>query len=325
MSETAFIGQGLDTSSHGVAPASALERGSTSFAAAARLLGPRARESAALLYAWCRYCDDVVDGQVLGGLQRASSIPAQARVEGIRAGTLAALAGRARPGTVFAGLQTVVARHVIPACFPMDLIDGFGMDADGRRYETLGDTVAYAYRVAGSVGVMMAHVLGVRDLPTLRRACDLGIGFQLSNIARDVVEDAKADRVYLPGAWLRDAGIPSGEVADPRHRDALATVVTRLLDEAEPYYASAREGIGRLPLRAACAIGAARAIYHEIGVIVRASGARAWETRATTCRARKLVLAAQGCAVAVAARVPTAVRRSLPREGLFTPIALREA
>ncbi len=96
------------------------------------------------------------------------------------------------------------------------LLEGFAWDAAGRRYDTLDDLLDYAARVAGAVGAMMAVLMGVRDPALLARACDLGVAMQLTNIARDVGEDARAGRLYLPLAWLREAGIdPDAFLADP--------------------------------------------------------------------------------------------------------------
>ena len=191
------------------------------------------------------------------------------------------------------------------------------MDVQGRRYETLEDTLLYAYHVAGVVGVMMAQVMGVRDLATLERACDLGLAFQLTNIARDVVEDARNGRLYLPAAWLREAGMAADPraVADPACRDRVAIVVLRLLDVAEVYYRSARFGLARLPLRSAWAIAAARGVYREIGRIVRRRGARAWDARAAAPAPRKLALLLRGALVALASRWPA---RPPSRAGLWT-------
>jgi phytoene synthase len=139
----------------------------------------------------------------------------------------------------------------------------------------------------------MALVMGVApdDLPTLRRAQDLGLAFQLTNISRDVVEDAANGRIYLPAAWLAEAGIPEAQIAAPEHRAALFRVTERLLDIAEPYYASAIAGLPALSFRSAIAIAAARGVYREIGVIVRKRGPAAWDTRASTSTAEKAWLA----------------------------------
>jgi phytoene synthase len=137
----------------------------------------------------------------------------------------------------------------------------------------------------------------------LDRACDLGLAFQLTNIARDIVEDAGMGRCYVPAAWLLDAGIPAGEIALPRHRAALARVAARLVDHAEAYYDSATAGIAALPLRSSWAIATARNVYREIGIVVKRRGAHAWDERAGTTKAQKLWLLAKGGAQALASRV----------------------
>ena len=165
----------------------AIDKGSASFAAAARMFDRRTRTSVVLLYAWCRHCDDEIDGQVLGhGAVGIDPVLAGEKLDELRLRTAAALAGEPQTDPVFTAFQRVAMRHGIPADEAMDLLQGFEMDVVGRRYDTLEDTLDYAYHVAGVVGVMMARIMGVDDAPTLRRAQDLGLAFQLTNIARDV-------------------------------------------------------------------------------------------------------------------------------------------
>src|SRR5262249_48112165 len=135
------------------------------------------------------------------------------------------------------------------------------------------------YRVAGTVGLMMVHVMGVSDDKALKNAASLGIAMQLTNIARDVMEDAAMDRVYLPGVWLEEAGVPRESVADRRFRPLVTQVVSRLVKSAEGYYREGNEGIKYLPLRAALAVAMASRIYSRIGKLVKKRGARAWENR----------------------------------------------
>lgn len=281
-----------------------LAAGSTSFAAAARLLDPATRQSAALLYAWCRYCDDVVDGQTLGHDASISGGGAAGRLTGLQEATRAALDGRPPPAPPFQALAAVAARHSLPPSLPMAHLEGFRCDVDGRRYETLDELLVYCWGVAGVVGIMMARIMGVRDNDTLDRAADLGLAFQLTNIARDIAEDAGVGRIYLPLSWLRKAGVPAQTVslADPVHRGAVRELTARLVFAAEPFYRSALVGIGRLPIRSAVAIGAARAIYREIGrKVVRRRDAE-WEARAVTSGYDKLTLASTGAGQALVAR-----------------------
>ena len=268
-----------------------IEKGSKSFAAAARLFDPATRGRAYMLYAWCRHCDDETDDQELGFHGSELSIEeGRARVERLRESTTRALSGEPTDDPIFAGLQRVVADCEIPHRYPMDHLDGFVMDVEGREYRTLADTVEYCYHVAGVVGVMMAHIMGVRDEPTLDRATDLGLAFQLTNICRDVVEDAEVGRVYLPLDLLASAGVPAGELTAPEHRDRLFEVVRRVLSEADRYYQSAWLGISQLPPRSAWAVAAANAVYGDIGRQILARGPRAWDTRTSTSKARKIAL-----------------------------------
>ncbi|NNM72699.1 phytoene/squalene synthase family protein [Enterovirga aerilata] len=293
-----------------------IARGSKSFAAAARLFDRPTRESAVMLYAWCRHCDDVVDDQEFGfSAREGASREPQARLAELEARTCSALAGEPQTVPAFAALQEVARRHGIPERYPLQHLAGFRMDLEERRYGTIEDTLDYAYHVAGVVGVMMAHIMGVRDPAVLDRASDLGIAFQLTNIARDIVDDAATGRTYLPAAWLREAGIPPGEVAEPRHRAALAKVAARLIDLAEPYYASARIGVAALPPRSAWAIATAHGVYRQIGIEVRRRGARAWDARVSTSKLQKLGQVVRGGATALMTRI--ASPGPAPRRGLY--------
>lgn len=290
-----------------------IEAGSRSFATAARLFDPATRRSAVMLYAWCRYCDDVVDGQTLGfactpDAERQRPDGYQ-RLTELRDLTRRAYAGEPMTLPAFAAFQEVVQRHAIAERYPQQHLDGFAMDIEGERYETLDDTLRYCYGVAGVVGIMMARIMGVEEKTSLDRACDLGLAFQLTNIARDIVEDAGMNRCYLPAAWLREAGIPENELAEPQHRPALARLAARLIEAAEPYYQSARGGLEALPLRSAWAIATAHGVYREIGVKIRALGPHAWEARVATGKADKLRLLSHGAWLALNSRGETPAPR----------------
>ncbi len=299
------------------AAARTIAHGSKSFALAARLFDPPTRARAVLLYAWCRHCDDVVDEQSLGMGFLARAASPQARVDKLREDTLQALAGRPTNDLPFQALARFAEETGLPARYPLEHLDGFAMDAADRRYRSLSDTLEYSYHVAGVVGVMMAIAMGVAptDRPVLERAADLGLAFQLANIVRDVAEDAARGRCYLPDAWLAETNIPAGELARPEHRQALAKVAARLVDEAALYRASARYGTAALPFRSAWAVLAAAEIYGAIGDKVRVAGPRAWHTRQSTTWWEKLRLIA-------AARAQAARRLTLgpppSRAGLWT-------
>lgn len=292
--------------------AETIQAGSKSFATAARLFDETTRQSATLLYAWCRHCDDLIDGQELGyGQQQGDRTEAPDQLALLEQATRLACAGQPGDDPVFVGLSEVVRRHGIAEHYLFEHLAGFRMDVEDCHYATLEDTLAYCWRVAGVVGVMMAMVMGNRNPATIDRACDLGMAFQLTNIARDVVEDAAIGRIYLPANWLAEEGIRSrDDVLNPAHRAALGRVAARLVDAADPYYRSAVGGIGELPLRSAWSIATARGVYRDIGRKVKAHGAHAWDTRVSTTRMDKLWFLARGAAVAVAAHGITPPPRS---------------
>lgn len=302
-----------------------IERGSRSFAAAARLFARDTRHDAYMLYAWCRHCDDVIDGQDFGfrGVDAQSHRACASRLAELREKTLAALSGKAEE-PVFQALGHVARKHHIPSRHPLELLDGFAMDVDGRHYRTIEDTLEYCYHVAGVVGVMMAMIMDARRRSTLLRACDLGLGFQLTNIARDVIEDARDGRVYLPADWLSQEGVPLDRVADPAYRHSVARVVSRLLDLADDYYVSAGQGIADLPLRSAWTIAAASRIYRAIGRDVQARGVHAWDQRVSTGRLRKLGSLSLGGLDAIGVHAMAAIRPVQPRAQLWTKPGLIE-
>jgi phytoene synthase len=169
------------------------------------------------------------------------------------------------------------------------LLEGFEWDASGFKYDTLEDLCAYAARVAGTVGAMMALLMGVRSRAAVARACDLGVAMQLSNIARDVGEDARMGRLYLPRQWMAEAGIDADVwLLDPQFTPALASVVQRLLRAADELYARAAAGVACLPVSCRPGINAARLLYAQIGLEVERRGLNSVDSRAVVSRWRKI-------------------------------------
>ncbi len=298
--------------------AAAIRTGSYSFHAASRLLPAAVRDSALALYAFCRLADDAVDleahdaagraatpsplgGEGRGGGAARPHAESSEQAHGARA--LAVTGLRRRLERIYEGrpesraadraLAWVVERHALPRALPEALLEGLAWDAAGRRYATLAELRAYAARVAGSVGAMMAVLMGARSAAQLARATDLGTAMQLTNIARDIGEDARAGRIYLPLDWLAAAGVdPDRLLADPRPTAALAALTERLLAEAGRLYARADPGIARLPLACRPAIFAASLIYAAIGDEIARAGHDSVTRRARTSGRTKAALAA---------------------------------
>ena len=263
--------------------------GSKSFGMASRLLPRRERENAWLLYAWCRACDDITDGQELGFYLSAHPPVSTDLWEQTRR----ALRTDAAVPLAFASLREVHRDAGLPVRYIEDHLCGFDLDRAGWRPQTAEDLIGYCYHVAGTVGCLMARIMGIspQDADTLARASDLGIAFQLDNIARDIVEDARHGRCYIPADWLSGADIEEAALAEPEHRPKLADLARELRALATRYYGSARVGAARLPWRSRNAILAACNIYGAIGETVVRRGALAWDDRITTTRVDKLVAA----------------------------------
>lgn len=287
-----------------------IARGSKSFAAASTLFDKATRERAWLLYAWCRACDDMVDGQDHGhGMSRVDD--PLARVAEARALTRAALAGETTGQMAFDAFGLVARETGLPARFAEDLIDGFQLDAEEWQPRSEADLYRYCYHVAGAVGCMMAVVMGVdpADEDTLDRACDLGLAFQLANIARDIEEDDRVGRCYLPQEWLAEMDVPPGQHMKPPFRDRLVVLARRLAARAACHEESARVGAKRLSPRSAWAVLAAAGIYGGIAREVARRGPAAWDHRVTTSKAAKLGwIARAGVQAARRGAIPEAPR-----------------
>ncbi|BAM91902.1 phytoene synthase [Bradyrhizobium oligotrophicum S58] len=267
-----------------------LRGGSKTFFAASKVLPRAVGDPAIALYAFCREADDAVDGPG----RRVDAIEVlHERLDRI-------YDGAPDDSPVDRALAGVVAQFAIPRALPEALLEGLAWDAQGRRHETLSDVLAYAVRVAGTVGVMMSLLMHRRAPETIGRACDLGIAMQLTNIARDVGEDARAGRLYLPRQWLREAGLDVDTwLVAPFFDDRIGRVTARLLAVADVFYARAAAGIGDLPWACRPGIHAARLIYADIGREVARAEFDSLSQRAFVSTARKLQLLGKAALVSL--------------------------
>jgi len=258
--------------------AALLRGGSRTFFAASLVLPKDVSAAAIGLYAFCRVADDAIDqgadrGQALKDLH--------ARLDGI-------YAGAPHDNAADRAFADTAMRHGIPKVLPEALLEGFEWDSLNRRYESITELYAYGTRVAGTVGAMMAMVMGVRSRALLARACDLGVAMQLTNIARDVGEDARCGRLYLPQDWMRAAGLDPDEwLANPVFNDPLRSVIQRVLHAADALYRRADAGLARLPAGCRPGMFAARLLYAEIGHEVARRGYDSVSRRAVVPWQRK--------------------------------------
>ena len=234
----------------------AIREGSYSFHAASKLLPGDVRDAALALYAFCRVADDEVD---FGTHKPSAVLALRDRLE-------LAYAGRPKDAPADRAFASLIADYDMPRALPEALLEGLAWDGMERRYASLSDLRSYSARVASAVGAMMCVLMRVREPNALARACDLGVAMQLTNIARDVGEDARAGRLYLPTDWLEEAGIDSAEfLANPRATPEIRAMVRRLLAEADRLYHRSEAGVKGLPIAARPGIFAARHCYDAIG------------------------------------------------------------
>lgn len=257
----------------------AIRHGSLSFHAASKLLPAKVRDPALALYAFCRLADDEVDE---GDYQAGAVFRLQDRLD-------AAYAGKPHNAPEDRAFAAIIEDFEMPRALPEALLEGLAWDAAERRYDTLSGVRDYSARVASAVGAMMCVLMRVRDPDALARACDLGVAMQLTNIARDVGEDARMGRIYLPLDWLAKAGIdPVNFTRETLPTDDVRRMVKRLLAEADRLYLRSEAGIDVLPLQARTGIWAARLIYAGIGKQLRKQGFDSISMRARTSGAQKL-------------------------------------
>ncbi|KQI70245.1 phytoene synthase [Loktanella sp. 3ANDIMAR09] len=278
-----------------------IRTGSLSFHAASKLLPANVRDPALALYAFCRLADDEVDE---GNNKTAAVLRLRDRLD-------LAYAGRPLDAPEDRAFAAIIAEYDMPRALPDALLEGLAWDAQERRYATLSDVRAYSARVASAVGAMMCVLMRVRCADTLARACDLGVAMQLTNIARDVGEDARAGRIYLPTDWLAGHDMDADAfLADPRPTPQVRAMTKALLREADHLYRRSEAGISGLPRQARLGIWAARLIYAGIGGQVTRQGYDSIGQRAHTSRAQKLVWIGQAGVRALGAGV-------MPRSALI--------
>lgn len=284
-----------------------LAANSRSFSLSALLLPRAAQDHAAALYAYCRRVDDAIDLR--------PQPEQEAALARLHRDLAAVYAGQPAQSAELLAFRALVETRRIPVAYPHALLLGMGMDVRGARYASLDQLLLYCHRVAAVVGLMMCHVLGVRRDSALVQAAQLGIAMQLTNICRDVAEDAALGRSYLPSDWLNDAASFDPERSSDRGpRAGVQRVIHRLLAEADRYYEAARQGIPALPFRAGLAVRAALHLYRALGGELRLRDCDPARGRAVVPRAKQLWLVARAVLEQVAS-LPLIVAERL-RHGL---------
>ncbi|NBB78708.1 MAG: squalene/phytoene synthase family protein [Verrucomicrobia bacterium] len=292
----------MDTSA---SPKDLFRRNSRSFSLAARFFSPDDQMAVARLYQFCRYLDDLADDTTTGDQTRLN-----------RARERLTNPNTAPADSVEFDFIALSEERSIPLGPALDLIDALHADCGERSIRDEAGLIQFAYGVAGTVGRMMRHVIDARDERADAFAIDLGIGLQLSNVIRDVAEDAQRGRYYLPAAWVEPETIRRAMGGEAGATAAVDTAVQRTHDLAEDYYQSARRGFVYIPERNRRVIFLAAAFYQAIGQKVVRQSPGGWRQRTVVGPLAKL---------AILLRAPVAYRRWKRLDWLPNPEPLHDA
>lgn len=264
-------------------PQQILARHGKSFYWASKFLGVALADRAARLYQFCRYVDDLADGDLPDRQESLEDIRARLAGEAISA------------GPEIEAFMVLANSTNIPLSAATELLDGMLMDQHPMAVADEAELLRYCHAVAGTVGLMMCRVLNCKEPRADSFAIDLGIAMQLTNISRDVLEDAKMSRRYLPASW---ANFTPAQIAEARLdcRQPVAEGIERLLDLAETYYASALLGLRLLPFRSRFAIAIALRVYRQIGWVLRRRKLAWWRGRVMVSAGEKVVLSLRSVA-----------------------------
>ena len=278
------------------APKQVLARHGKSFYWASKFLGIELADRAARLYQFCRYVDDLADGDLP---DRPESL------EDIRA----RLAGKEiAAGPEIEAFIALANSNNIPLSAASELLDGMLSDQNPTAVADEAELLRYCHAVAGTVGLMMCRVLNCEEPRADSFAIDLGVAMQLTNISRDVLEDAKMGRRYLPASWanFNPAQIAKAGLGDEDTdcREQVAHGIARLLDLSEQYYASALLGIRLLPFRSRLSIAIALRVYRQIGWVLRRRNLVWWQGRVMVTGGEKALLSLRSLADLRPIKVP---------------------
>jgi phytoene synthase len=261
-------------------PKAALAAYGKSFNWARRFLGHKMGSDAAVLYRFCRVLDDMADGDIIDGPKR---------LEYIREDLLAK---RPANDPLLAGFQYFIEARQLPITVIIALIDGLLGDQKVVQIKDETELLRYCYRVAGTVGVLMCSILNCDDGKAKDYAIDLGIAMQLTNIARDVLEDAQMGRRYLPESWVGDITpkriVEISKSPELESSKLICSGMQKLLELADKYYESGLVGCSYLPIRAHISISTAAVVYKKIGIKIVDKKFAWYEGRTFTKKSEKI-------------------------------------
>lgn len=256
-------------------PTALLKKHGKSFNFARLFLGSETGLAAARLYGFCRIIDDIAD-------ENDDKVEARKQLDEIKC----AIEDNAKDHPLVGDFLCLCEENNIDRKNGIILIEGVSEDLSLQAFDSQQDIIQYAFKVAGVVGLMMAPILGAQK-QGYRFAIDLGIGMQLTNIARDVMEDAQMNRRYVPGAWINSMSAQQIVIDEDNERKLVQAAISRLLALAQEYYQSGLAGLYYLPVRNRKSIAVAAYVYREIGHVLLKKNCAYWQGRVVVSTPRK--------------------------------------
>ena len=274
-----------------MAPKQLLAKHGKSFYWASLFLGSQLADSCAQLYQFCRFVDDLADGDLPDREESLEDI--RARLDG----------GDREAGKEVEAFMQLSKDNNIPLIAARELLDGMLKDQQPTAVNDEAELLRYCHAVAGTVGLMMCRILDCKEQRADSFAIDLGIAMQLTNISRDILEDAQMGRRYLPASWI---DLPASVIAnaDIACQQQVADAAERMLDLAENYYQSALLGIQLLPLRSRLSITVALRVYRQIGWVLKRRGLPWWQGRVFVSKSEKMLLSIRSLKDLIPVKVP---------------------
>ena len=250
-----------------------------------KTLPPQKRRAIHAVYAFCRVCDDIVDEE--RPLDEKRRLLAQTRDK------LAWGRDGAEPDPVFIALKDTADTFDIPAGLLEEVIDGVEMDLTQNRYQSFEDLREYCYKVASTVGLICVEIFGYSDPAAKEYAVDLGLGMQLTNILRDMKEDAQIDRIYIPQDDLDSFGYGESDLAEGKVNDAFSDLMAHQVQRAKTYLDSGRRLMPLVSPQARACPAVLVGVYGTILDRIEASGFDVYRERIGLRTSEKILLMAK--------------------------------
>lgn len=261
------------------------------FYLATRFLPNKKQRSIFAIYALCRFVDDLVDkAEDLIDNNQLSHVEIVSMIETWKGKLTDTYNGLVHDHTILVALADTLKLYHIPLSLCLELIEGVSMDLTKKRYNNFDELYTYSYKVASVVGLMTSEIFGYSNKDALKYAVDLGIAMQLTNILRDVGEDLKKDRIYLPSNELQQYGISEEDLFNHKLDDTFIEFMEFQINRAESYYKEADKGIALLSRDSRYAVYLARQNYSRILNKIRKNKYQVFTQRAYLSTTEKLSL-----------------------------------